>query len=216
MQNRREFMGLVSRLAAFMFLLATSALSLVGCSAGSVVQKVLALLPTIEAIANTIASVLAAVDPGIGTAIKAALAIVETSFTIVQNIIKQYQSNIAGMPSTVLNDLDAAIAAIQTQITQIEAQFPNLPVLVVTGINVGLAAFQTILTLIAALIPAPAAAAAFPKAYAKLSARGIKFGVTPAFIPTPRELAQSYNHDIKQAGFPQAQVHVPWNHTLWP
>jgi hypothetical protein len=209
--TRREFGRLGWRAT---LLLAT--FNLLGCTASTVVQKILKLLPTIESIANVIATVLAVVDPGIGTIVKLALTAVETAFTIIQNIITQYQSNIAGMPSTVLNELDAAIAAVQTQINTIEAQFPNLPAIVVAGINVGLEAFRAILSLLASILPAPAAATLFPKSYALLSARGVKFGIMPAVIPTPRQFAQSYNHNIKQAGFPHATVHVPWDHVLWP
>jgi hypothetical protein len=186
------------------------------CSQSSVVGKILALLPTVEAIANTVANVLVAVDPAIGTIVKTALGVIETSFTLVQNIIKAYQNNIAGMPTTVLNELDAAISAISSQIANIEAQFPTLPALVIAGISAGLGAFQTILTLIASIIPAPTAAQSFPRTFAALSPRGVRFGVEVTAVPSPQDVAKTYNDKVVRAGFPQAKVHVPWAHVIFP
>jgi hypothetical protein len=213
--GRREFLGHLST-GALLASVGVLDMQMFSCTPSTVVSKILALLPTVEAIANTVANVLVAVDPAIGTLVKVALGILETSFTEIEAIIKQYQTNIAGMPPTTLNKLDALIEAISTQIANIEAQFPNLPPLVVAGISAGLAAFETILNLIASIIPAPAAASLLPRAYAKCSARGIKFGVQVGVVPTPRELALSYNERVRNAGFPQATVHVPWNHVLFP
>jgi hypothetical protein len=187
-----------------------------GCNASTDLQKVLALLPTVEAIGNSVLSVVAAIDPAIGVPVKAAVTIIESSFTIVEGIIKAYQTNIAGMPPSVLNDLDAAIAAISSEMNAIESQFPNISPGIASAISIGLAAFQTILGLIAALLPAPVAAQMFPRAFSSLAQRHITIGISAGAIPTPRAFAQNYNARIKNAGHPEAQIHVPWKYHLIP
>ena len=209
--TRREF----SKLAG-VGSLALTIPALQGCNSSTDLQKVLALLPTVEAIGNSVLDVVATIDPALGVPIKAAVAIIEASFTIVQSIIKTYQNNIAGMPPSVLNDLDAAIAAISSQLGNIEAQFPNISPAVASAISIAVAAFQTILSLIAALLPAPVAAQMFPRSFALLAQRHITIGIASGPIPTPREFAENYNQRIKNAGFKHATVHVPWKYHLIP
>lgn len=206
--SRRSFGGHLAAGAAAVAL--GSTLELAGCSASTDLEKVLALLPTVGEIAASVGSVIAAVDPGIGTLISAALKIIGASFTEIQNIVSAYQSNIAGMPPTIINKLDAAVAAVSSELSAIEAQIPGVPAIVAVGINVGLAAFQAILGYLAAVIPAPVAAANLKVSYPLLSAQGVRFGVAVVNIPTPRQFAESYNSKIGNAGFSKARIHVPW------
>jgi hypothetical protein len=207
--ERREFVGHLVKGAATAALLA-GIVPMVGCSAASDIAKVLALLPTIEGIAQTVATVIAGIDPAVGVPIQTALGLITTAFSVVESVISTYKENIAGIPQSVLADLDAAIAAIQTNISNIENLFPNLSVAVKAGITIGLEAFNTILKLVASLIPAPVVAAKLPRTYAALSARGFAFGVQVTVIPSRREFAQSYNSKMDAAGFKKAHIHVPW------
>lgn len=213
--TRREFGGHLVK-GGMAVAIGGSALMLEGCTASSDLQKVLALLPTVEAIASSVIDVIAAIDPGTGMVIKAALALIETGFASVQAIIKAYQSNISGIPPTILNELDAAVAAISSQMGAIEAQLPGISAIVAAGIQVGLAAFQAILGYLASILPAPAAAAMLPRSYGALSARGIKFGVSTLVIPSEREFAQSYNSKMDNAGFKKAHIHANWKWHVIP
>jgi hypothetical protein len=182
-----------------------------GCTALSDIEKVLAFLssPSIEGIANSILSIISAFDPPLAVPVQAALVLIEAGFQTADQIILAYESNINGIPQSVLADLDAAVAAINANIAKIEAEIPNMSAIVKAGINVGLDALQTILGFLASIIPAATAAAMFPKSYSALSARGIRFGVT-AYIPTTRAFAQDYNSKMDAAGFKHAHIHVPW------
>jgi hypothetical protein len=204
--NRRQFVGYLGSGAAAVALGGVS-LELEGCTPTSVIAEVLKLLPTIGSIVKTVGTVIAGIDPGIALPVGAALAIIESAFTIVQNILTQYEANLGNIPQTILAALDAALASITSQISAIEALFPGLPAAVTAGINVALAAFQTILTLIASLLPAPVAATMFPRSYASLSARHVQFGATVQ-VPTPRQWAQSYNSKMSASGWPEKKCHI--------
>ena len=186
------------------------AVALTGCSASSDLQKVLALLPTIEEVSNSVLTVVATLDPALGAPIKLAVQGVEAGLQEAGQIITAYQSNIANMPDTVVAKLDALIAAIQSNLESIQQAFPQLPSIVVAGITVGLLAFQSILSLIASIVPAEAAMLMFPKSFKALSLHGVMFGVQSGPIPSPREFAKDYNQKISQAGFKSARIHVPW------
>lgn len=207
--NRREFIGHLAKGAAVVALCGAT-MQLSGCDVAADLAKVLALLPAVGEIANTIATVIAGIDPALGVPIQVALGIITTSFAILQNVITTYQANIAGIPYSVLGDLDAAIEAIETQIVNIEAMFPKLSAAVKSGITIGLGAFETILKLLASLIPKQTAAQMLPKSFRKFAGRGVEYGVTVTVIPTRREFATSYNHKMDAAGYKHAHIHVPW------
>ena len=208
--ERRKFNGHLVK-GALALSMVPPAFLLSGCAQQSTIQEVLKLLPTISGIITTVGTVISAVDPALVLPITAALAVIGSSFMIVQNILTMYESNLSGAPAGAIGTLDAAIAAIQTQISQIEAEFPNLSLLVKAGISVGLTAFQTILGFIASLLPAPAAAQLFPKAYARLAAKGIVFGTT-VNVPSRRTFAINYNAQMDAAGwkgYKHNHIHVP-------
>lgn len=209
------------------FMIGMLAIFMVGCSLSQVqtdITKVLQLLPTIGDIATSILAIVAAAKSGtissaVSQTIATALTAVKTGFTDAQTIISAYQSNIAAMPATVLNQLDAAVAAVQSNITTIQSQFPQLPAALVAGINVGLLSFEAILGDLAAIIPASVASTLLPRSFQALSSGGIVFGTGKAVIPTHRDFARSYNDKIKTAGFSKvkgATIHVPWYGHLVP
>jgi hypothetical protein len=201
--------------ALCLVLLLTVSVGLAGCTQQSAITKVLALLPTVEGITNSIGAIVAGADPAIALPVQASLAIVDASFATVQGILTTYENNLNSAPQSVIADLDAAIAAIQTNLSAIEAQIPGLSAVIVMGINIGLSALQAILGLIAGLLPASAAAALFPKAFKSLSAAGVSFGVSNLAIPTPRQFAKDYNAKMDAAGFKsnkKAHLHIPWVH----
>ena len=205
-------MGVVA-LALVMVL--TMSVAMAGCSQQSDIQKVLALLPEVEGITNSVAAIVAAADPAISMPVQASLAIIDASFATVQGILTTYENNLNSAPQSVLADLDAAIAAIQANLSSIEAQIPGLSAVIVMGINIGLSALQAIIGLIASLLPASAAAALFPKAFRALSGAGVAFGIPAVSVPSPRQFAKAYNAKMDAAGFKsnkKAHLHVPWMH----
>jgi hypothetical protein len=183
-----------------------------GCSATTDLQLVLKLLPTVGGIVLVVGNLVAALDPGIGSVIGSALSIVGASFSDIQAIIAKYKTNIAGMPATTLERLDGLIAAVASQMTVIEGQFHGISAALAAGINVGLAAFQAILGYLGAILPTPVAAARFPKAFAAMSARGVKFGAAMISIPSERAFAKDFNSKMDAAGFHGNHIHVDWVH----
>lgn len=207
--SRRRFVGYLGKGAAVIALVGP----IEGCSADTALEEVLALLPTVGEIIDVIGTGIATLDPGIGSAIGAALQIIGTSFTQIQTIIDTYKTDVAGIPPTLLNELDAAISAIMTQITAIEGEIPGLPTIVALGINVGLSAFQAILGYLGAIIPAPVASLSFPRSYAMALNRGVKFGGMPgamSVIPSERAFATNFNTRMDNAGWKNAHIHVDW------
>jgi len=205
--NRRRFVGTLTLSAAVVAMGGGTA----GCSAETDLEKVLALLPTVGDIIDVVGEGIATLDPGIGTAIGAALTIIGKSFAQIQTIVSTYKSDMAGIPPTLLNELDAAISAVMTEMTAIEGDIPGLPTVVAAGINVGLAAFQSILGYLGAVIPAPVAAAMFPRSYNMAVTRGVRFG-TLTVVPSAREFQKTFNSRIHAAGagWKKYSVHVNW------
>lgn len=200
-------------LAAVMFFVMT--VGLAGCNQQADITKVLAILPTVEGITNSIGAAVAGVDPAIAVPVNMALATVDTSFAVVEGILKTYQGNLNSAPQSVLNDLDAAIAAIQSNLVAISGQIPGLSAAILAAVNVGLTALQAVLGFVASLLPAPVAAALFPKSYHLLVKAGVVFG-THAAVPSARSFAKSYNAQIDAVAGgvfksnKKLHVHVPW------
>lgn len=220
--DRKVWMG-----AFCVFLACVLAISMCGCTAAQIqtdISKVLQLLPSAAGIVTSILTIIAAAKPGAvsssqSQAIATALAAIKTGFTDAQTIVSAYQSNIASMPATILNQLDAAVAAVQSNITTIQSQFPQIPAALVTGINVGLLSFESILGYLAAIIPASVASMTMPQSYRAMSQAGVVFGTGKITIPSRREFARGYNDKIKAAGFSKvknATIHVPWFGHLIP
>lgn len=204
--NRRKFIGHLAKGAAAVAILgATTTLS--GCNPTADIPKVISLLKTISGIVATVGTLVGALDPAITLPLGMAMAAIAAAFLIVQNILTQYETNLSGAPTSVIQTLDNAIAAVETQIASIEALFPGLSALVKAGISVALTAFQTILGFIASLLPAPAASSLFPRSFAALSARHIVFGVA-ANIPTRRQFSQNYNSQMTASGWPERNCHI--------
>jgi hypothetical protein len=206
--NRRQFVGTLTAGAAAVAL-GGSALVLEGCTAEATINKVLALLPTVSGIANTIGGVISAVDPALSLPITMALGAITAAFAIVKGILTQYESNLGSAPQTVLQTLDNAIASVESQIASIEALFPNLSAVVKAGIEIGLSAFQTILGFIASLIPAPVAQSMFPRASAALNANhvALAFGVAVT-VPSHKEWARTYNSRMTASGWRDKKCHL--------
>lgn len=203
--TRRQFVGCLTGAAVLVAVGGTT-----GCATQADITKILNLLPMIGGIVTTVGTVLASVDPAIALPITMALAIVKASFAIIEGILTQYQSNIPGIPQTILGTLDAAAAAIGSALTSIEALFPNLSASVKSALGVAIATFQAVLGFIASLIPS-VMASSFPKAAAMFSARHITIGAS-VIIPTARAFAQNYNAKMDKAWGKdkKCHIHVPW------
>jgi hypothetical protein len=194
----------------------TMSVALAGCNQQADIAKVLAVLPTVEGIVNSVGSIVAGADPVIAVPVDAALATVDASFAVVEGILKTYQSNINAAPQSVIATLDAAIAAIQANLTTIQGLIPGLSAVIIAGISVGLTALESILSLVASLLPPSVASSLFPKSFKVLSGAKIVFG-THVAIPSPRSIAKDYNARIDAAGFKsnkKAHLHVPWIHLM--
>lgn len=196
----------------------------IGCSVAQVqadIAKVIQLLPSVAGIVTSVLSILAAArvkTSNAGTVIATGMADVGTLANDILGVLKTYQSNIAAMPPTVLNQLDQWIAALQGEITTLQAQFPQIPTNVVTALNVAFTSVEAILGYLAVILPAPAAQAMFPRSFPALSAAGVKFGnaSTVVIIPSQRDFASTYNRNMRSAGFKHATIHENWKWHVIP
>lgn len=209
--NRREFGGHLVGGAVALAVVGSGAISLTGCDQTSVINKVLALLPTVNGIVDTAGDIVSALDPAIALPITTALGFVDAGFKVIENILTQYEANLSAAPNSVWQELDNAVASIEAQISTIEGFFPKLTAIVKAGIQVALTAFQTLLGYIASLMPAPLASAVTPRAFAALNARSIQFGVSVS-VPSRRQFAKQYNANMDAAGwkgYKKCHIHVP-------
>ena len=185
-----------------------AAISMSGCDQATTIAKVLKILPTVQGIVDVAGTIVETADPAIALPVTASLGVIDASFKIIQGVLTTYESNLATAPAGVIGTIDNAISSIETEITNIESFFPNLSPLDKAGIQVALESFETILGYIASLLPAAAASATFPKAYASLAQHKHKFGVAVS-VPSKRDFAKSFNSNIDAAGWKgQKHVHI--------
>jgi hypothetical protein len=205
--------------------LAIGTVTLGGCNSTQVeadIQKVIALLPTAVQIAGSILNIVAAAEGNSAPSatllatVKNASGQVQADLTLANSLVAQYQTDLGSAPAGVLGQIDAAVADAQQNIAAILSAVHIANPTVVAAVNSAVASVQTVILALIAVLPAPAAAALFPKLTASLQAAGIQTGSVKVAVPTPHAFAKSFNNDarivaIRQA-YPSAQIKVPVPH----
>lgn len=199
-----------------------------GCSvsqAETVVQKVIADMPTILNIAESVLAIVGAVK-GLPAAQASQLSSEATAvegetvadLKTIQSVLTAYQSGLASAPAGVIAQLDTAVGAINSNLAALETAFHVADSTTQAAIAATVAALSAFLLGVQSLIPAPVAAS-MPHVFKALAENGIKAGSGTYIVPSPRQLANGFNASIEKLA-PGAKVRVPWvrlaHVPIWP
>ncbi len=208
----REFFAPLGRAVMIGFLCASlicAPVMLEGCSARSTVSTVIADMPTILNIAQSILAIVAAVQgtPAGGLASLQAQADASekaavTGLQTIQAVLEAYQQDLANAPASALRKISAAVTAINANLTGLETAFRVSDPKTQAAIGAVVTAVSGFLLGVESLVPAAVAAiAGLPQ-----TARA---GSAPYVMPSARTLAKRFNAAVGPL-VPQAKVHVPW------
>lgn len=206
--------------ASFLGLLMASVImapvaTMTGCNEAEVaadIQTVLQDLPTAIQIALSIATIVGTVkagtvDPSVTANITNWGGQVSSDFQLVQSFLKQYESNLASAPASVIGEIDSAVAAINSELTNIEQAAHVYSASIQTDIGVVVSSADLVLAGVESLVPS-SLASRFPLTANAMLGRHRVLGAMKIEVPSARHLAKTFNAGIGK-DFPGAKVSVP-------
>lgn len=211
--TRRKF-GQTFLLAITAAVLAPVSAIVSGCQKVlSALGKIIAALPTAAGIAKSILSVLSAFAPGLGEygpLITTAVSAIGGALAELQDLITQYENNLAAAPAGTIGKADDAVGVIQANLDKITAIISGIaPNLLSPAARAAIAlAVGGVESILLALTPYLSKAPATVKAAAPhslaLSTRQAQYPFT-----TAHDCAIRHNIGMAALGFPDATVVVP-------
>lgn len=205
--------------------------TIAGCTASqaeAAVQKVIADMPTVLNIAESVLVIVSAAK-GMTPAQLATLQGEATNYDnaavtdlkTIDGVLTAYQSGLANASPTILNELDSAVSAVNVNLTNLESDFKIADPASQAAVAAVVGSLGAFLLGVQTLISAPAVAIAMPHTALALKAAGIQPGSGTYAIPSSHKLAKDFNGKVA-AILPQAKVHVPWMRVpkvevpIWP
>lgn len=191
------------RQAIELFLAAPLVLA-VGSGSETTVDEVLADMPVVLDISQSIMVIMSTVfplTPAVVTPTVAYLGQLTGNLKLVETLLEQYRQHLDRAPG-----LDTALATVMGDlgllVSSVTVYGPDLQ----AAVGVAAGTIQSIILAVVGLIPA-GAAQMFPQTSAAIRGKGAMFGRAKQ-IPGPRSLARQYNAGVRP-NYPEARVPVP-------
>jgi hypothetical protein len=204
--ERRSFLSRTVLAVAVLF---SGGLSLVGCTASSVMQDLFNWIPVGLSAVNSVLTLLSGAGILLGPGVLVTIAMIQTGLTDLKLAIAQYQST-TPPPVGSLAKIDTFLSDLVSNLGNVLNQLPSGPANIVTLVA-GLG--ELVLTTIQGfMVKIPAVAASLPKTQATLG-HGMMISGQAAIPLTPRKdlTRRGFIHDFnKQAvagGHPEAKLH---------